>query len=613
MEREQARRIYEDIVRRMRDPGLMEYMDQNLMRVRIFPVPARGDQKVEVEFTQPLPMDAGSAQYVYPIGALERGPMGASDFRFSFSIESDVPIKTVYSPSHRLNIERRSDRRIEGSVDPSTGSTGSPQASSGHPSTGSGQGETRRDVTLVYTVAEGDIGLNALCYREDTEKPGFFMVMIAPKVEMNEADIQSKAVTFVFDTSGSMASDKKIDQARDALKYCLDSLRPKDRFNVVRFASDVDSFRDDLVEANDENRDRARKWVSEMRASGGTNIDEALAMALRSRPSKEFVHTVVLLTDGCPTVGETRPEAILANVEQRNKEGLRVFTFGVGNDVNARFLDRLAEDARAVSQYVRPGEDIEQAVSSFFDKIASPVLTDLELEIQGVPTVDLFPHQLPDLFLGTQLTVFGRYKEPGKAKVVLHGKLGDKRQDFVYEAKFPGDEDRHGYIEPLWGQRKVGYLLEEIRRNGENKEVVDEVVQLAKRYGIVTPYTSYLAVDDAELARAQPIGPMETVLDSSGGPVQGPRFDRMYAAPPAAAQPETLSFGASGNAPEALGRAGGAGLPMASAKKAAAAAAPAGGVRPTPAPAGFVAGQSLALADRAAVQAQTGAEAVEAA
>lgn len=482
LERDEARRIYEDIVSRMQDPGLLEYMDRDLFRVRVFPIPPNGDQKVELEYVQVLKMDNGAAEYRFPLAM--KGQAATAKNQFEFSIASQTPLKSVYSPSHKLNLSTRSEAKMAGAIEITPDNA-------------------ERDVTLVYSVSAKDIGLVVLPYRPNASRDGYFSILISPSIEAREADIQSKAITFVIDTSGSMAGEK-IEQAKNALIYCLKSLRPRDHFNVIHFSTAVTRMENDLQPASPEAVRAAVRWVEDLRASGGTNIDGALQEALRATPPAKTVHTIVFLTDGMPTIGNTAPDEILANLQDSNREQLRVFTFGLGYDVNAKLLDDIADQTRSTSQYVRPDEDIEVSVSGFFDKVASPVLTNLKLQIDGIKTHDLFPNQMPDLFLGTQLVLFGRYSKPGTAAIRLEGDLAGEKHVFVHEAVFPSEADQHEYIEPLWAHRNVGYLLEEIRRHGEEKELVDEVIGLAKKYAIVTPYTSFLVTEDEQ---ARPMAP----------------------------------------------------------------------------------------------------------
>jgi len=494
LERGEARRIYESIVRRRQDPALLEYVGRNLFRASIFPIEARSEKRVELEYSQAIRPEAGVCQYVYPMkvdkffdGEEPPRIMPARDRReplyreypglygevaVTVEIDSEVPIKAVYSPSHDVEVRPKGDHFVKASF----------EAKNLRP---------ERDFVLYYTLSEKDFGVNLLANRRYGEEEGYFMLLIAPKHEIREEEVAAKEIVFVFDTSGSM-SGEKIEQARDALKFCLDNLNPRDRFNVLTFSTDVDLFEPGLVEATRENVRAAREFVEDIKARGGTAINDALLKALGLFDRSERPQMVVFLTDGLPTVGETDVKRIIENVGKENKQDVRVFVFGVGDDVNTHLLDQLSLENRGLSSYVRPAQDIEVEVSSFYSKVSHPVLSDLDLAFEGIEVDDLYPRHLPDLFQGSQVTVFGRYQGDGAARVVLKGELEGKTEAFEYRLEFPRRERGNSFIPRLWATRKVGYLLEQIRLNGEDRELREEVTQLALRYGIVTPYTSFL-------------------------------------------------------------------------------------------------------------------------
>jgi Ca-activated chloride channel family protein len=343
--------------------------------------------------------------------------------------------------------------------------------------------------------------VTALTHRPNAEEPGFFMMLASPRTELSKEQQIPRDMVFVLDTSGSMQG-KRMMQAKNALKYCLKNLSPKDRFGLMNFSTGVHKYNQDLLPATAEEIAKAMAWVDKLKASGGTAIDAALDTALSLRTTDAArPFTIVFFTDGEPTIGETNPDKILDNVAKKNSEGTRIFTFGVVNedDINASFLDRLAEQTRATSTYVMENEDIEAKVSGLYSKISNPVLSNLKLTVSaGVQLSEVYPPHLPDLFHGTQLVVFGRYTGTGKAKITLTGNVGKEVKEYVYEIDFvaKSNEDKE-FVEDLWARRKVGYLLDQIKVNGAKKELVDEVIMLAKRYGITTPYTSYLITPDA--------------------------------------------------------------------------------------------------------------------
>ncbi len=487
LEKAKATEIYEGIVRRLQDPGLLEYVDSDVFRARVFPVPANGEQRIELVFSNVLDFSAGLYRYHYPLGASSRGAPKLpvkQDFTFTASINSKVPLRSIYSPTHRFGISRKGENGALAGMELGPGT------------------DISKDVDLFYTVSDKAIGLTFMSYRPNTEDPGFFVALISPKAEAKGDEVIAKRVTFVMDTSGSMMGER-IRIARDALKYCVQRLNPKDEFNVIRFSTDVEPLFEKAQGASEGNVKKALDFIASMEATGGTAIDEALQRALKDGEGRgERPHLVMFITDGNPTVGETGEPAIASRAKAANK-GSRVFTFGVGDDLNARLLDRVAEDGHGTSEFMRDGSEFEVKVSAFYDKVSSPVLADVALDLTPFGAYDVYPKKLPDLFKGTQLVVMGRYRTPKEGTLVLNGMVNGQKKVFEYRAEASGESKTYDFVPRLWAIRKVGYLLDEIRLNGERPELKDEVVQLGKKFGIVTPYTSYLVVEDQPMNVAQ--------------------------------------------------------------------------------------------------------------
>ncbi|MBK7860122.1 MAG: VWA domain-containing protein [Archangiaceae bacterium] len=491
LEKQKATEIYEGIVRRLQDPGLLEYVDSDVFRARVFPVPANGEQKIELTFSQVLDFQSGVYHYHYPLGAGARGAPALKvrqDFSFAARLTSKTPIRSVYSPTHALGVSRKSENEAVAGM----------EAGSGF--------DISKDLDLYYTTSDKAIGLSVLSYRASGEEPGYFLALVSPRTEVPKDEIISKRVTFVVDTSGSMMGDR-IKLARDSLKYCVQRLNPRDEFNVVRFSTDVEALFEKPQSANPDMVKKALSFVDSFEAIGGTAIDEALLRGLKDAEGKgDKPHMVIFITDGHPTVGSTEEDAISGNAKKSNK-GSRVFTFGVGDDLNARLLDRIAEQGQGTSDFVRDGKEFEIKISAFMDKVANPVLSNVALDLAAFGAYDVYPKKLPDLFKGQQLVVMGRYRTPGEAKAVLSGSINGAKKSFEYGAAMSGQNKAADFIPRLWAIRKVGYLLEEIRLRGERAELKDEVTLLGKKFGIVTPYTSYLVVEDVPVANNRPPPP----------------------------------------------------------------------------------------------------------
>jgi Ca-activated chloride channel family protein len=484
LEKDKAAGIYEGIVRRLQDPALLEYIDSDVFRARVFPVPPNGEMRIELTFSQVLDAQNGVYRYRYPLGAGSKGAPALKvkqDFTFSASVKSKVPLRSIYSPTHKLGVANKGENAAIVGLELGAGA------------------DISKDLDLYYSVSDKAIGLSMLTFRNGVEDPGYFIALISPRNEVPANEIVAKRVTFVIDTSGSMMGDR-IKLARDSLKYCVTRLNPNDEFNVVRFSTDVESLFDKPKVASPENVKKAVEFVGTFEAIGGTAIDEALVRGLKDGEGKgEKPHLVMFITDGHPTVGETEETAIVKHARDANKGRSRVFTFGVGEDLNARLVDRLAEDGNGTSDFVRDGKEFEVKISGFFDKVANPVLSDLALDLGPFTTFDVYPKKLPDLFKGSQLVVMGRYRNPTDGAVVLTGSVNGQKKVYEFRANATKDSKAQDFIPRLWAIRKVGYVLDEIRLRGEKPELKDEVIMLGKKFGIVTPYTSYLVVEDVPM------------------------------------------------------------------------------------------------------------------
>ncbi|MCU0611308.1 MAG: VIT and VWA domain-containing protein [Candidatus Eisenbacteria bacterium] len=493
LDADKARQIYEDIVRRMRDPALLEYAGQSLFKVRVYPIEPHSEKRIRLSYTELLRNDAGMVSYVYPLNTEKFSARPLRNVLVKVDLSCAKGVKSVFCPSHTVEITRHGSSKA----------TIGYEADNVRPDT---------DFQLFFAPeARSDVGIDVLTYRESEDRDGgFFLLLASPSVQHERQRVVEKDVVFVLDTSGSMAERGKIDAAKRALALCLRNLNDGDRFEVVRFSTEAEALFEGLVPANSVNRAKAETFVEGLKPIGGTAIQEALATALKhsgeARDGRPYV--VVFLTDGKPTIGPTSTDEIVSDVTKRiGDQTIRVFCFGIGTDVNTHLLDLITEKTRAASQYVLPDEDIEIKVSSFYAKINEPVLTDLELVITaGIRPSKLVPGMLPDLFRGDQLVVLGRYSGTGDAAVTIKGSVNGTPRSFTHEVGFPRAAIEHAFIPRLWATRRVGFLLDQIRLNGESAELRDEVVELARKYGIVTPYTAYLIVEDEDrrgLAQAE--------------------------------------------------------------------------------------------------------------
>lgn len=485
MGKEEARKIYEEIVRTQRDPALLEYVGQGMFRTSVFPIPPKGERRVKLVYTELLKKDGERVEYRYPLNTEKFSKRVLEEVRIDYSLTSSSPLKNVYSPSHDITRNWNGNNKVSGRW--------------------SAEGiKPDNDFRLFWTVSSDEVGATLFSYRPDTGEDGYFLLLASPRVDSGGQKIIPKNIILVLDVSGSMQGEKIV-QARSAVRFIADNLNPQDNFNIIFYNDTVDSLWETLKPYTTENKKEALRKIERAEADGSTDINSALTKALSQIKDSSRPNYIIFLTDGLPTAGVTDLNTIAQNVKKSNLHRSRIFVFGVGYDVNAVLLDRLGTENYGFAEYVRPGENIEGKVSSFFSKIQNPAMTDIAINYGGVRVTDVYPKQLPDLFRGGQLVVVGRYKDVGERNITLTGKVGDKSQTFTYKVNFAGATNREdfAFVARLWAQKKIGWLIEQIRLQGENKELIDQIVKLSIRYGIMTEYTSFLAREDVNLADAE--------------------------------------------------------------------------------------------------------------
>ncbi|CAN5127787.1 VIT domain-containing protein [soil metagenome] len=507
--REEARRIYDEIVRRQRDPGLLEYAGKDLFQASIFPIPPQSDKKLELIYSEILKAESGTVAYRYPLGTGRnvwnrqvvadrsvRPPQQFGTVSGTVEIVGREALRNIYSPTHEIDVKRKGETAANVSFETKNNDA---------------------DFQLFYGLSNNDFGMSLVTYREPG-KDGYFLLMLSPKDTVSDKEIVNKDIVFVLDTSGSMADEGKMDKARKALLFGIQTLRDGDRFNIINFAGEEHLMERGLIRADAAGKKRGGEFVGKLHPTGGTNINDSLLASLRQFENGDRPKMLVFMTDGLPTVGETKAERIIANLQSAKKLDVRIFPFGFGYDVNTTLLDRLGSENSGMSDYVQPKEDLEIKVSNFFSRVSSPVLSDLDLDFGPVLADFTYPRKMADLFRGMQMTVVGRYRNTDDLNNItlkLTGKTGREVRTFNYmNLDFPVRSDENNFLPRLWASRRVGWLLEQIRANGETKEVKDEVVGLGTRYGLVTPYTSYLATDGS-MANVRRDAPMVRSLESS--------------------------------------------------------------------------------------------------
>jgi Ca-activated chloride channel family protein len=468
MNAEQAQGIYEEIVRRQKDPALLTLAGHGLVRARVFPIQPGETRKVVLRYTQLLERSGDALRVRYALGA-----RGGQSGTWRLTLPDEENYGVPYSPTHPLT-SRRDDGRLEVTIDTRDGG----------------------DIDLFLPLRRGLVGTTLLAHAPGGED-GYAMLLVAPPAGA-EGPVVPRDMSFVVDVSGSM-SGQKLDQAKAALRQALETLRPEDRFRLVAFSSGVRNFRDGWAPATPDALREARSFIDNLQADGGTNIAGALDAVLGTAVAESRLPIVLFLTDGIPSVGEQEPDRIAAAAAGRIGR-TRVFTIGLGTDVNTYLLDRLAKEGRGAAEYVAPDVNVEVAVGTLVAKLRRPALVNLHIVDSPVRLVDLSPAELPDLFYGEELVVFGRYHGTGRGNVVIEGERNGRRERFTAEASFPAAEPGNDFIAKLWASRRIGDLTRQIRLEGPSDALIREVRALGLRHGILTEYTSYLVQEPGVLA-----------------------------------------------------------------------------------------------------------------
>ena len=482
MKAEEARKIYEDIVRRKKDPALLEYVGYGLYRTRAFPLQPGKPANVIVTYETVCKKDRDLVEVFYPLNTEKFSAKKIEDVSVRVDIKARADITAVYSPTHDLKKDKDDPRHVVATY----------HVKNEAPDI---------DFQVYYRAANEKIGATVLTHRGDPKADGYFLALVSPNPKLADQAAGSKDIVVVLDHSGSMAQDRKLDQAKEALRYVLSSLNVEDRFNVVAFCDSVDSFFPKLADATKDNVSEALDMLDRIEATGGTNIHEAVTAGMGMFGGGGRPGYLLFLTDGIPTVGERNEGKIIKAAKEANSAKARMFAFGVGYDVNVRLIDNLVKANRGLSDYVRPKEPLESKISRLYDKIKKPLMTDVAVSFKGVRSKMTYPQELPDLFSGGQIVLVGRYDKGGRSKMKVTGKLLGADQSFSYKVVLDkhSETNKNKFVERLWAVRRIGFLLDEIQLNGESKEVIDELIRLSTTYGIMTPYTSFLAEEGTNL------------------------------------------------------------------------------------------------------------------
>jgi Ca-activated chloride channel family protein len=487
-------------VAQARDPALLEFAGFNLVRSSVFPVEPGGTQAVRLTYEHLLPTSGDRVDYVLPrTESIEY----TIPWKIAVKISSRTPIAAIYSPSHRLRTTRPTPSTASVELVPDAWTEPGP-------------------FRLSFLPERNELSATLFAYPDPKLGGGYFLLLagLPPQRAKSSADRLQREVMLVIDRSGSMRGEK-LAQVREAALQVLGGLDDGEAFNIILYNEGVEPFSERPVRKSRATMKNATEFLEGMAVSGGTNIHDALLEALRQPPTPGTLPIVLFMTDGLPTVGQTSEAAIRELARKGNPHQRRIFTFGVGVDVNTPLLEKIAYESRGTTTFVLPAEDVEMKVAAVFQRLRGPVLADPVLAVGETSTSrrvrELIPSRIPDVFEGDQIVLLGQYRGSEPLEFSLRGNYRGKPRIFAFRLSLEQATTRNSFVPRLWASRKIGLLVDAIREQGgtpgiisraakENtssatRELVDEIVRLSTEFGILTEYTAFLAREGTDFSQ----------------------------------------------------------------------------------------------------------------
>lgn len=492
-EKEEAKNIYEKARNEMKKTALLQEQKSDLFTLSVANIEPGQEIIVNIRYHETVKCEEGVFEFLFPMTVTPKyagkEKKGVPDFlegktsppvlksekdcgreiSISVNLDAGFEIGDLSSPGHEISVREngKSLREIEIS------------------------GEIpNKDFILKYSPKGEELEKNLTFYREEN-KSGTFMFHLVPKVDYGPEEIVKREMIFVLDRSGSMCGPP-MDQAREALKKCLRTLRGGDSFSIITFDDRIEYLSERSMEFNDKNLIKADNFIDRTDARGGTEILLALKYAFAIPESKDSLRQIVFLTDGAVWDEDSSLKEVVKSLGNA-----RIFTFGIGPSVNRYFLSKMASLGRGTEQFITFPEELGEAIENFSKQTSRPVLCDLSIEVEGIALSDMYPLPIPDLYCGETLYLLGRFHSSGRGKAVLFGRTRNEKFREEFTVEFPEKDDNNPVIETVWAKKRVEFLKDLERENPANKhDYRDEILSIGLKYNLITPYTSLVAVED---------------------------------------------------------------------------------------------------------------------
>ena len=485
-ERQDAINAYNSKLNQWLDPALLEYMGDNLFRLSIVPVGANSEVRTEITYVEMLNYEFGVNNYKYLLNTLELSSQPLETVHFFMNAQSQNPYKYFQSPSHENSM---STRLIKVSDYNYTLEFGDENY---YPD---------KDLVVKFETVRNEVQFSLLTYTPTEEDSmgadSFYSLWITPPDSISEEETIPKDIVFTADVSSSMAGIR-LYQVKQSLDYYLELLNPIDRFNIITFGTYVEQFKADLVSATPANIEAAHNFVFQMYALGMTNISAALEGSLNQSFGDTTSNNLIFLTDGKPTIGEIDSQTIIDSVTAANNKNVRIFSFGIGDNLNRNLITRLANENHGYSTYITSDDSISILVNNHFTKISKPLITDINISFGGLQNWDRYPKIFSDLYWGSQSVEMGLYTNSGTFPITVTGNIGSESVEFTKTLNFSDNSD-YRFVPRLWAKSKINHLLDLIDINGESDELVDQIIELSLRFQILTKYTAFYVDPEEDL------------------------------------------------------------------------------------------------------------------
>ena len=514
MKRDEARAAYDEARNAGNRAALLDQERANIFTQSVANILPGETVVIEISYVETLGYEDGEYQFVFPMTIGPRyNPAGVADaakitpptvsrpghdISITVNINSGVPIAAIRSTSHDIDQTNFSPTAAKVSLR-------------------DGAVIPNKDFILRYDVTGKRIEDAVLTHRTNNE--GFFSLILQPPDKLAAEDRTPKEIVFVLDTSGSM-SGFPIEKAKEAIALSLEGLYPEDTFNLITFAGDTAILFKEPVPATRANLRAAQKFLAGRSGSGGTEMMKAVKASLDPSDAQDHLRIVCFMTDG--EIGND--DEIVAEIQRHPKA--RVFTFGIGSSVNRSLLDRMASEGRGEAEYVSLQDDGSKAARRFYERVRTPILTDLSIDWNGLPVSGVYPTPLRDLFAAKPVIVFGRYSSPATGTIKLRGKIGGQPYEREIKVNLPENDAANDSLAAMWARTRVDQLSSSVlnANKAAANEINDEIRDLGLKFSLVTRFTSFVAIEDrlanpsgTSTSVAVPVAAPEGTTGAAGG------------------------------------------------------------------------------------------------